>query len=165
LQDRLPDCDALWLPGGYPELHGDRLGANGALTSDIRAHHRAGKPILAECGGMLYCLDRLYDGQGQGFDMLGILSGEAHMQPRLTALGLQAVDFARGNLRGHTFHFSRLSTPVAAIARATNPNGGAGEAIFRQGSLLASYVHFYFPSAPQAAAALFLDNQGELSRK
>ncbi|RVU05812.1 cobyrinate a,c-diamide synthase [Novosphingobium umbonatum] len=158
LVDRLPDCDALWLPGGYPELHGDRLSANSALTADIRAHHQAGKPILAECGGMLACLDRLYDGQGQGFEMLGILSGEAHMQPRLAALGLQAVAFPKGILRGHTFHFSRLSTCVEPIAQATNPNGGAGEAIFRQGSLLASYVHFYFPSAPHAAAALFLDN-------
>jgi cobyrinic acid a,c-diamide synthase len=55
----LPGCDALYLPGGYPELHLERLAANTAMKAAIRAHHTAGRPILAECGGLLYLLDSL----------------------------------------------------------------------------------------------------------
>ena len=52
--DAIPTVDSLWFPGGYPELHLDRLAANNAMKKAIRAHHEDGKPILAECGGMLY---------------------------------------------------------------------------------------------------------------
>lgn len=151
----LPACDAIWLPGGYPELHLDRLAGNLAMRDAIRAHHAGHKPILAECGGMLYCLDELGDGKGARAPMLGLMPGRAVMQPRLAALGLQQLDLPHGPLRGHTFHYSRLETPLLPYAIARNPNGGSGEALFRRDSLLASYIHGYFPSSPAAVAALF----------
>ena len=150
----LPECDALWLPGGYPELHLETLAANHALIAAIRRHHAGGKPILAECGGMLLCLDELDNGQGKAAAMAGILPGRATMQTRLAALGLQGVAMPEGTLRGHTFHYSRLETPLEPVLRATNPNQGAGEAVYRAGSLTASYVHFYFPSNPEAVAGI-----------
>lgn len=150
----LPDCDALWLPGGYPELHLRALSENRAMTASIRAYHRAGQPILAECGGMLYCVGELDDGRGTARPMLGLMPGRATMQPRLAALGLQEVTIAGADLRGHSFHFSRLETALAPYAIARNPNGGPGEAVFRYGSLWASYVHGYFPSAPLAVATI-----------
>lgn len=151
----LPPCDALWLPGGYPELHLDRLAGNHAMRDAIRAHHAAGKAILAECGGMLYCLEALDDGKGAHAPMLGLMPGRATMQARLAALGLQDMALPTGSLRGHTFHYSRMDTPLSPVTRATNPNGRTGEALFRQGSLHASYMHFYFPSSPAAVASLF----------
>jgi cobyrinic acid a,c-diamide synthase len=151
----LPDCDALWLPGGYPELHLQRLSENRVMAQAIRAHHAAGKPILAECGGMLYCLEELDDGKGTCLPMCGLMPGRAVLQPRLAALGLQALDLPGGSLRGHSFHFSRLATPLVPRSVARNPNGGTGEALFRNGSLWASFVHGYFPSAPAAVAAMF----------
>lgn len=151
-----PEADAFYLPGGYPELHLDRLAANRDMTGAIRAHHAAGKPIVAECGGMLYLLESLTDAQGRRAGMVGILPGHAHMQPRLAALALQGVCLPEGALRGHTFHHSRLETPLAPIARGTCPNGGkTAEAVYRAGRLTASYTHFYFPSNPQAVAGLF----------
>ena len=75
------------------------------MLGAVAAHHAAGKPILAECGGMLYLLDRLTDQQGASAAMLGLLPGNAHMQPRLTALALQEVQMAQGALRGHSFHY------------------------------------------------------------
>lgn len=152
----LPECEALWLPGGYPELHVEQLAANEPMLAAIRAHHAAGKPILAECGGMLYTCGSLDDGKGARAAMLGLMQGEVIMQPRLSALGMQQVELEGGTLRGHTFHYSRLETPLLPLARASTPDGRAGEAIYRQGSLTASYMHFYFPSAPLAAEALFL---------
>ncbi|MBA1203793.1 cobyrinate a,c-diamide synthase [Pseudomonas capeferrum] len=152
---RPPSVDSLYLPGGYPELHHHALAANGSMLEAIRAHHQAGKPLLAECGGMLYLLDALTDVAGERAHLLGLLPGEATMQKRLAALALQQVELPEGSLRGHTYHHSLTSTPLDPIARGQSPNGGRGaEAVYRCGRLTASYVHFYFPSGPDVAAAL-----------
>ncbi|MNE34120.1 Cobyrinic acid A,C-diamide synthase [compost metagenome] len=151
----LPQADSLYLPGGYPELHHRALAANSPMLAAIRAHHHAGKPLLAECGGMLYLLDALTDVAGERAELLGLLAGEAVMQKRLAALALQAVELPEGTLRGHTYHHSLTSTGLEPIARGQSPNGGRGaEAVYRCGRLTASYVHFYFASNPQASAAL-----------
>ncbi|MBM3111679.1 cobyrinate a,c-diamide synthase [Pseudomonas arcuscaelestis] len=151
----LPPADSLYLPGGYPELHHQALAANTSMLTAIRSHHQAGKPVLAECGGMLYLLDALTDVAGERAELLGLLEGEAVMQKRLAALALQAVELPEGTLRGHTYHHSLTTTSLAPIARGLSPNGGRGaEAVYRSGRLTASYVHFYFASNPQAAAAL-----------
>lgn len=153
----LPDADSLYLPGGYPELHMAKLAGNRAMLAAIRAHHAAHKPILAECGGMLYTLRSLADAQGRAANLLGLLDGEAIMRPRLSALALQSAALPQGTLRGHTFHYSKLQTGLAPSARGICPNGGAtGEAVYRQQRLTASYIHFYFASDPHAAAQLFL---------
>jgi cobyrinic acid a,c-diamide synthase len=158
IRDRaLPDADSLYLPGGYPELHHMALAENHGMRAAIRAHHAAGKPLLAECGGMLYLLDALTDVDGQRAKGVGLLKGEAVMQKRLAALALQSVELPEGTLRGHTYHHSLTSTELTPIARGLSPNGGRGaEAVYREGRMTASYVHFYFPSNPQAVAALFL---------
>ncbi|MEE4454986.1 cobyrinate a,c-diamide synthase [Novosphingobium resinovorum] len=152
---RLPDCDALWLPGGYPELHLEALAGNTPMLDTIRAHHGAGKPILAECGGMLYACASLTDVQGNRADLLGLLDGHAAMQRRFAALGMQHIALPGGTLRGHTFHYSRLETGLVPAARAATPDGRDGEALYRLGSLTASYMHGYFPSAPEAVARIF----------
>ena len=157
---QLPVVDSLYLPGGYPELHLAQLSANQAMAQAIRAHHAAGKPIHAECGGMLYLLEQLTDQQGASAAMLGLLPGQASLQPRLVALALQQVELPEGSLRGHTFHHSALSSALEPIARGECPNyRRTAEAVYRIGRLTASYIHFYLPSAPRAAAALFLPGE------
>lgn len=152
----LPPAEALWLPGGYPELHLRVLSNNASMMASIRAHHAAHKPILAECGGMLFLLESLADTQGHRASMVGLMPGAAAMQPRLAALGLQAISLPEGELRGHTFHHSHMETPLTPIAHGRCPNGGAtAEALHRVGSLTASYIHHYFPSNPLAIAQLF----------
>ncbi len=149
-----PDAHAVYLPGGYPELHAERLSANRLLHEALRAHTAAGKPLLAECGGMMLLLERLIDVQGGAHTMAGVLPGETAMQPQLQALALQSVVFEQGELRGHSFHHSRLATPLAPAAYGRTQHGGPGEAVFRLGRLTASYIHFYWPSNPRALAAL-----------
>ncbi len=156
--DTLPDCDALWLPGGYPELHIESLSQRcRPLWAALQAHLRAQKPILAECGGMMALFETLVDQNGQVHPMAGLLPGRTVMQPRLTALGVQQVHLPEGELRGHTFHYSRCETALTPVAKATacNHRGHGGEAVYRIHRLTASYVHFYFPSNPAAVAALF----------
>lgn len=161
--DALPtDSDAVWLPGGYPELHGAALVANSALWSGLRAHVAAGKPVLAECGGLMSLLDSIVDKAGVVHAGVGLLPGRALMQARLVALGMQHVDLAQGRLSGHSFHYSRMETPLLPCLRAQRPDGGEGEAVYRVGSITASYVHFWFPSNPAAVAAL-LGAAGEMT--
>jgi cobyrinic acid a,c-diamide synthase len=156
LADRvLPEVDALYFPGGYPELHSDTLAGNTALHAAIRDHYHDRKKILAECGGMLYLLDALTDRNGRTVQMVGLLGGNARMQDRLVALALQVWDTPAGDLRGHTFHYSRADA-VPVHARTRCPNGSAAtERVFQQSGLTVAYVHFYFPSNPAAVAKLF----------
>jgi cobyrinic acid a,c-diamide synthase len=153
--DALPECDAVWLPGGYPELHATALSANVGLWQALRAHVDAGKPLLAECGGMMSLFEEVVDKAGRAHRFAGLLPGRAVMQPRLTALGTQFADLPEGRLAGHTFHYSKSETPLPPLCRAVTAEGREGEAIYRRQRLTASYVHFYFPSQAQAAAALF----------
>ncbi len=152
----LPECDAVWLPGGYPELHAAQITANSAMQLALLAHTTAGKPLLAECGGMMALFETLVTADGAMHTGFGLLEGGALMQGKLAALGLQEVALPEGTLRGHSFHYSRADTPLTPIAQGTNPNGGAtAEAVYRVGRTTASYIHFYFPSNPDAVAALF----------
>ncbi|MFZ2854563.1 MAG: cobyrinate a,c-diamide synthase [Rhodocyclaceae bacterium] len=152
----LPDCDAAWLPGGYPELHAATLAGNRSLRAALAAHVAAGKPLLAECGGMMALFETLVDIDGASHAAAGLLPGTVTMQPKLAALGLQEAELPEGTLRGHTFHYSQAQTPLPALAHAIRPDGRPGEAVYRRQRLTASYMHFYFPSNPEAAARLFL---------
>ena len=154
--DALPPCDAVWLPGGYPELHAERLAAQRPLWAALKAHVDAGKPLLAECGGLMSLFETLVDGDGREHALAGLLPGRVLMQKRLAGLGLQEIDLPEGRLRGHTFHYSRSETPLAPLCTSVHPAGRAGEAVYRRERLTASYLHLYFPSNPQAAARLFL---------
>jgi cobyrinic acid a,c-diamide synthase len=154
-----PQSTALWLPGGYPELFAARLSAAQRWATSVRQFARAGHPIWAECGGLMALCDGLRDAQGVRHAMAGLLLGEVQMQPRLAGLGVQQWAMAAPPevpaLRGHTFHYASLNTPLAAADHCTTLSGAPGEACWRQGSLQASYFHAYFSSSPQATAALF----------
>ncbi|WP_417347222.1 cobyrinate a,c-diamide synthase [Ferrimonas sp.] len=157
LKDELPQCHALYLPGGYPELHGPALTANTLLMRQIRDFAGAGHPVVAECGGMLYLLEHLTDKQGQGTEMLGILPGSAQMQPRLQGIGMLSAEIQGFTLHGHCFHYSSSDIPLEPIATATQPGRvKVAEPVYRQGGVVASYVHWYFPSAPALVANWFL---------
>jgi len=159
----IPPCDALWLPGGYPELHAEALAANTAMKTGIAAHVQAGKPVWAECGGMMALFDQITIVDGSSYPMWGVLPGSVTLQKRLAALGPQQLEVAGGILRGHAFHYSTVATDLAPLARTTAAPGrklrGAGEALYvsgPSGAVKASYFHAWFASNPLAAAALFL---------
>lgn len=159
LADRaVPDCDAIWLPGGYPELHPRRLQVNMRIADSLRLHAASGTPIWAECGGMMPLFDEMQTADGQRYRMWGLLPGTVAMQQRLAAIGPQQLDTAHGPLRGHAFHFSTCSTALPPCAHAMPPSAPAtarGEPVYRVGTTQASYFHAWFPSNPRAVAALF----------
>jgi cobyrinic acid a,c-diamide synthase len=162
----VPDCDALWLPGGYPELHAQVLGAQHAVRASLLAHVEAGRPVWAECGGMMALFEELETREGEVHAMWGLLPGRVTMQKRLAALGPQQLALPQGTLRGHTFHYSTAATSARVLTRTARPDAepaaDAGEALYQRGSVRASYFHAWFASAPVAAASLFLpEGQGE----
>jgi cobyrinic acid a,c-diamide synthase len=155
----VPACDALWLPGGYPELHAQKIASNTGLRDSLAAHIAAGKPVWAECGGMMALFETLLSPEGEAQHLWGLLPGRVSMHKRLAALGPQQLSLASGTLRGHTFHYSTTETPLHALARTarpdTDPLPDAGEALWQQGSVRASYFHAWFPSCPDAVVELF----------
>ncbi|MGE8320042.1 MAG: cobyrinate a,c-diamide synthase [Comamonas sp.] len=156
--ERLPACDALWLPGGYPELHAAALQANTGLQLDLQSHVEQGRPVWAECGGMVALCEGLSDADGHRHALWQLLPGQATMQKRLAGLGMQQLQTPWGLLRGHTFHYSRLASGAQVLARSSRPGqeprADAGEALYRHGSIHASYFHAWFPSCPEAVAGL-----------
>lgn len=158
---------ALYLGGGYPELHLDQIAANASMREAIRAARRAGMPIYAECGGYLYLLEALEDPEGRRSPALGLLPGLGRPGRRLAALGyreglsLGASPLGRRGirLRGHVFHYYRVEEgggrPSIALAR---PGAGAAEALpegYADPGLFASFLHVHF-SANRAAASAFV---------
>jgi cobyrinic acid a,c-diamide synthase len=156
----LPVCDAVWLPGGYPELHAQRLATNTAMRDSMAQHVAAGCPVWAECGGMMVLFNELVTTDGTTYPQWGVLSGTVTMQKRLAGLGPQQLQLPSGLLRGHTFHYSTTSTTLPEAHRTARPGceptANEGEAVWCKGPVRASYFHAWFASAPAAAASLFL---------
>lgn len=152
----LPEVDSLYLPGGYPELHLQALQDNVAMKAALHRHFEQGKPIYAECGGMLYLLESLTDKNSEQADMVGLLPGRAVMQNRLQGLGYQSASMPGGVLRAHTFHHSVIESPLAPFSLGERLfNTSPGEKILCEKRLVSSYLHCYFPSNPAATASLF----------
>ncbi|HYN54703.1 MAG TPA: cobyrinate a,c-diamide synthase [Methylotenera sp.] len=156
LQDSLlPEADAYWLPGGYPELHLKEISENTTMREAIHAAFNADKPILAECGGMMALSESI-----NGEHTYGLLAGHSQIEPRLQGIGTQHVTLSEGMaeaddiIGAHTFHYGKFNTPLAAAFQATSKYG-KGEAVYQHGSITASFLHFYFSSNPLLAATLF----------
>ncbi|CAN7389461.1 cobyrinate a,c-diamide synthase [Variovorax paradoxus] len=155
--DALPACDALWLPGGYPELHAKALSASDSLRASLAAHAAAGKPVWAECGGMMSLFEQLETADGASHALWGLLPGRVAMHKRLSGLGPQQLTLGAHTLRGHTFHYSSCETPLVPAAFTGRPGADAraGEAFYVHGPVRASYFHAWFASSPEATARLF----------
>jgi cobyrinic acid a,c-diamide synthase len=153
--ERLPNgADALLLAGGFPEVFGPELAANAPLRAAVAAHARSGRPILAECGGLLYLCREL-----DGHEMCGVLPASARMTDRLSLGYREATAAARTpwldageRVRGHEFHYSevepRHGEPAAWVLAArgrTRPDG------FVVGAVQASYLHVHWAAHPRIA--------------
>ena len=84
----VPPSDALWLPGGYPELHLKALSTNAAMKSSLESFYNEDKPILAECGGMLAIQQSLTDMDGKCFSVFGLIPGEGELKEIVILLEL-----------------------------------------------------------------------------
>ncbi|WP_437953697.1 cobyrinate a,c-diamide synthase [Sorangium sp. So ce296] len=169
---RLPDVDALYLGGGYPEVHAERLTENAALRAEIRAFAGGGGPIYAECGGLMYLTEAIRTLDGRAHSMVGLVPAEAVMCEKLQALGYVEVETQARTIlggaglrfRGHQFRYSELrpaapATPPSPAAEAPLPiehaysvrrrrGGQVAREGYRAQGVLASYVHAHWASNP-----------------
>jgi cobyrinic acid a,c-diamide synthase len=158
-----PDVDALYLGGGYPEVHARALGANRSMREAVKAFAAAGHPVYAECGGLLYLAEALEDETGTIQPMVGLLPAVGRLRATRLTLGYATIETTRETLlgpagtvvRGHEFHATRLDAVPAWVPRAYAVRDGAGDPPRREGYLigetLMSYVHLHFGSNPAVA--------------
>ncbi len=157
---------ALYLGGGYPELHAEQLSNNGALLAEVRAFAASGHPVYAECGGMLYLAEKLKTTDNAAWPMAGILPLRLEMSPRLVDFGYVTVTFtedcllgpAGTEVRGHSFHYSRVAYAAEDLATCYSVqyslSGKTQAEGYGGGSVLASYVHLHFRANPEVARNL-----------
>ncbi|MDL5361688.1 cobyrinic acid a,c-diamide synthase [Halalkalicoccus sp. NIPERK01] len=120
--DPLPDCDGVYLPGGYPELHAAALADSPALDT-LATRASEGLPVFGECGGMMALSESLRTVDGDTYEMAGVLPARIEMHERYRALDhvtLRAREDtlsarAGESIRGHEFHYS--SADVGPDAR------------------------------------------------
>ena len=148
--EELPDgTDALYLGGGFPETYADALSANEPMKESVARFAGEGRPVVAECGGLLY-LARELDGK----PMCGVLDVAARMTDRLTlgyreARATHDSPLAEENasVRGHEFHYSAVE-PGAGQSPAWDLAGRSVEG-FVAGGVHASYLHTHWAAVPE----------------
>lgn len=113
----IPDgVDAVYIGGGYPELHAEELSRNASMLKSIYDWADSGNPIYAECGGVMYLSQGIYDFDGNFFKMAGIFSFETQMKRGRPHLGYREILLKENcilgkkgkRLRGHEFHYSEI---------------------------------------------------------
>ena len=154
LADEIPDAaaDAVYLPGGYPELHAGRLAAAGHFTAALRPAAAAGKAIYGECGGYMALGESLTDGAGRAHRMVGLLPLATSFAERRLHLGYRAATLLGGGplgpagarFRGHEFHYATTiaagaDAPLFALSDASGKDLGASG--LRHGSVMGSFIH------------------------
>jgi cobyrinic acid a,c-diamide synthase len=146
----LPEgTDALYLGGGFPETYAESLAANEPLKQQVRRFAAERKPIVAECGGLLYLIEDL-----DGHRMCGVLDAKARMTDRLTLGYREArsphdspLATAGTRVRGHEFHYSAVE-PGAGERPAWELEGRGPEG-FAQDGVHASYLHLHWAATPE----------------
>ncbi|MCY0899237.1 MAG: cobyrinate a,c-diamide synthase [Firmicutes bacterium] len=149
----------LYWGGGFPEEYLEVLARHGAALAGYRARIGDGLVTLAECGGWMMMAEEIRDVKGQPFPMIGVAPVSMRMTPKLSAIGYREVTavsetavFQEGTgFRGHEFHYSTVEAAAALhpAYQLTTPRGHSYDG-YCTPTLVAGYVHLYFPSNPMA---------------
>lgn len=156
---KLPEIDALYIGGGFPEIFADALERNKKLREHIFSFCESGKPVYAECGGLMYLGEKLLNKKGEEYEMVGFLPITTRMQEKFQALGYVRNLVTRNNplsrrndiLVGHEFHNSKAEVRgrVKYVYKTMRGRGidGKHDGILLKNTL-ASYMHLHVLSYP-----------------
>jgi cobyrinic acid a,c-diamide synthase len=152
LHESLPEAtSALYLGGGFPELHAEALSANVALREQVAAEIAGGLPVVAECAGLLYLCREL-----DGHQLTGVLPAKAQMTSRLTlgyrtavAASTTALFDEGRRVHGHEFHRTTVEFDSDVPAAWYLPGGQEG---FARSQIHASYLHLHWTATPDVPA-------------
>jgi len=153
LADEAPDatCDAVYLPGGYPELHAGRLAGNSRFLEGLRITAKRGAQVFGECGGYMVLGRSLVDASGNAHEMAGLLNLETSFAKRKLHLGyreavLQAenpLGNVKSAFRGHEFHYASIlkeeGPPLFEISNAAKVSMGTAGLV--SGTVSGSFIH------------------------
>jgi cobyrinic acid a,c-diamide synthase len=178
---KLPEgLDALYLGGGYPEETAAELSANEPMLAAVRGFAASGRPVYAECGGLMYLCREMETVDGKRYPMAGLIPAGTKMHAGLQALSYVTVTLREDSLwglagdsvRGHEFHHSTLTA---------NPAGVEGwrpvysmkkrwldapvEEGFQKGNVLASYAHLHLASRPEALESFIRSCEPQVGEK
>jgi cobyrinic acid a,c-diamide synthase len=162
----LPELlDGLYIGGGYPEEYGALLSENRPMKGAIRAFAVEGRPVYAECGGLMYLSEGITTDEGASYPLTGLLPVWTHMLKRRKALGYIEVTLSKDTLlgeagtrlRGHEFHYSDLKGDPAGnggwqtVYNLKRPLGDKRPPEgYCRGNILASYIHLHLASRPES---------------
>lgn len=162
----LPKLDALYIGGGFPETNAERLADNHVFKKSLLVAAKAGLPVYAECGGLMY-LSRHLCMDDRTYPMVGVFPVDTVMHRKPQGMGYIHVEVAAPNpfyplksvLIGHEFHYSTVAcldkTLPQCVFRVTRGHGIDGS---RDGlctnNVLATYVHLHALGAPQWTTGL-----------
>lgn len=142
----VPECDALYLGGGYPELYLTKLAQNETMKASVKKAITAGTPCIAECGGYMYLTEKI-----EGFPMVGVLPGQCEDKGRLvrfgyvtlTALTDNMLCHANEQIHVHEFHHYDATESGHAF-QAQKRQGSSWECVYANKTLYAGYPHLPF---------------------
>lgn len=172
----LPDIDALYIGGGFPETNAIDLAKNSDFRNSLREAVEKGLPVYAECGGLMF-LGKAIIVDKERYPMTGIFPVEFEMKKKPQAHGYTVVEADLVNpfypvgteLRGHEFHYSAV-TGIAeneSIFMAFKMKRGHGIMDRRDGlcykNVLATYTHIHALGAPQWVAG-FINKAKEYNK-
>lgn len=156
-----PDAGALYLGGGFPEVHAAILARNVSMIESIRRAAREGLAVYGECGGLMYLSEGIVGEEGSRYPMVGVVPGWCSMERKRLHLGYvevqSAIDTPLGPAgfiaRGHEFHYSLWDgLDSSRGAYQVLSDGGRAEG-FARGNVLATFVHIHFAANPALAPA------------
>lgn len=170
----LPECDALYLSGGYPELYAAQLEENVSMREEIREKIESGLPAIAECGGFLYLHDRIQagdegpEGEKTFYSMAGVIGADAVGERRRGRFGYIEATLAKDCLlgrggdtfRAHEFHYWTSLADCADLEIYRPGNGSSWREGFCTDTLYAGFPHLYFYGSPKVGES-FLRAAGE----
>ena len=159
---KLPDCDALILPGGYPELYAGALEKNESMRYDIRGKIRGGLPTIAECGGFLYLHDTLTDMDEKTYAGAGVIPANCAYKGfqrqfgyiTLTAEKDQLLAKAGEELKGHEFHYFISEIEMDAFCAEKPDHSRSWKAAIGTDTLYAGFPHISFAASPKGVPFL-----------
>ncbi|WP_025761430.1 cobyrinate a,c-diamide synthase [Dyadobacter tibetensis] len=149
--DRLPEVDFLYLPGGYPELYAKELSENRSMTQSVFDYCDGGGVVWAECGGMMYLGQSLVDQGGGLFPMSRVFNFSTSMERAKLSLGYRKLVMEDMQIRGHEFHYSNLIEDMEEASNAmldlqvfTARDREVSTSLYQHKNTYASYLHLYW---------------------
>ncbi|PDI27966.1 cobyrinic acid a,c-diamide synthase [Listeria monocytogenes] len=156
LEEReVPDADFIYIGGGFPEVFAEQLAKNKSMRESILAAHEQGKPIYAECGGLMY-LGSSLEMEAESYEMVGVFDGVSKMTTRLRKFGYCIAEPLEDTLlgkkgtaiRGHEFHHSVFETNEPTRMKLTKKRDGEivkeWHGGYQKRNKFASYLHIHF---------------------